>query len=718
MSPQETGRRLRDGTWAALILDADDVPVGAGVLLPGGLVVTCAHVVEAAGGHPERREPVRLRFAFSHQGVRAATVLPNGWFPETDDRRGDIAVLAVADVPPDVEPARVARWEGRSSVRMRAYGQPHYATEPLWATCAPVALAGPGGEWTQLHGEDSGGVIAPGYSGAGVADMETGAVRGIVVSVFDTPTRQANPRVSWMIPFEVIETYWPPLSRHLTRDGHRSRSARLDDAERAALRRLAELVARERGGRLHAAMVEGSPEFFGHLDLGVPEDLVSLVVDHPEVLADLARLDGGDELRAAVDRCRSVAGKLASLPLRPLERRDVLVLLEARSTDELMAAAQYALDDVLPGEWLSTDELIRVVEEAPGAAYPAVLKFVDYLAHQHDDINQSLHTVLRTVTRRMKLPAPSRHFLCPDALKATVSAECFVLVMLEPNPWGEGFTSALLVCRGDERKPLEIVRDDETRTAEQVMAQVLELIRGRPSLLSGDQELRIEFALRRSCLDLPVEQWRLSPRDIPLGHRFRVVVRSLDRFEERIWHPDWERVTRRFRDALVDTPIYRDDALFWVDATEGMNNDQLFGAMKLKTSIIGWAVPHPPADSHEAEIDPFHAGVMAGLVVGLWPRGDTHAKHRWKAILERSLLGGCRLSELPERVAHLRLNASVYADAEGQVGFMWDLFDQLPPALLDQRGLHWPPRRAEEPARPAVIAQPGPPLVEGMAVHD
>ena len=97
------GHSLAD-SWRVRILDARGTPVGAGVLVAGGRVVTCAHVVEGALG-PDDGDPREAELTVDFPGslergaapVRARVVDRAGVsrtgrgaivaFPDTDRRR-------------------------------------------------------------------------------------------------------------------------------------------------------------------------------------------------------------------------------------------------------------------------------------------------------------------------------------------------------------------------------------------------------------------------------------------------------------------------------------------------------------------------------------------------------------------------------------------------------------------------------------------------------
>ncbi|HSA48863.1 MAG TPA: trypsin-like peptidase domain-containing protein [Yinghuangia sp.] len=192
--------------------------VGAGVLIPGGLVLTCAHVVAGALGEPADGPPPRkpVMVDFSPCGApepRAARVVHGGWFPALD-RSGDIAVLRLdsGEPPPAAAPAPLVAGSRAEAGAVRVYGYPSPGlSDGLWVAAAVAGPGGPNPEWRQLDGTGDGLPVQPGFSGAGVWDPALRGVLGLVVAAY---TRN-QARVAWMIPCDVIARDWPPLTSML-----------------------------------------------------------------------------------------------------------------------------------------------------------------------------------------------------------------------------------------------------------------------------------------------------------------------------------------------------------------------------------------------------------------------------------------------------------------------------------------------------------------------
>jgi hypothetical protein len=222
--PQSWLIRIRDG--AAVL--------GAGVLLDADTVLTCAHVL----GRPDRRVLVDL------VGVEGAEAIPagvaeDGWIPENGARLsgpgGDLALLRL-EWPVSREHATPLQEQAlvpRRPVLMHGFPKAADAGLPLRGEL--VGRSGGDGRWAiapVVRGE----VARKGFSGAGVLDLTTGNVIGIVVGRL--PEREPL-EYSFMIPTATVLSYLPgakPRSRGSSAlgAGRSVADARCADAEFAA----------------------------------------------------------------------------------------------------------------------------------------------------------------------------------------------------------------------------------------------------------------------------------------------------------------------------------------------------------------------------------------------------------------------------------------------------------------------------------------------------
>ncbi|MGH3778595.1 MAG: trypsin-like peptidase domain-containing protein [Pseudonocardiaceae bacterium] len=193
-------------SWRLRVTDLSAGTCGAGVLIGSGEVLTCAHVV---GGHGEGPT---VDFPGSASDTRVSTRVTHH-IPPAEDGRGDLAILALDEpLPPDVQPARLGRGETSVGHAVQAFGHPPHLFDGVWTRGTVLGSAGPGAEWMQLSGvtliDER---VTPGFSGAGVFDVATDCVIGVVVASYLVEARH----VAWMIPTEVAGRYLPPLQRRL-----------------------------------------------------------------------------------------------------------------------------------------------------------------------------------------------------------------------------------------------------------------------------------------------------------------------------------------------------------------------------------------------------------------------------------------------------------------------------------------------------------------------
>lgn len=185
------------------------------MLIGSGEVLTCAHVVGDRGDGPARPT---VDFCGSASDTRVSTRVKHR-VPLAEDGRGDLAILALeGPLPQDVRPARLGRAETSVGHVVQAFGHPPHLPDGVWTRGTVLGSAGPGAEWMQLNGvtliDER---VTPGFSGAGVFDIATGCVVGVVVASYFVDDRH----VAWMIPTEVAGRYLPSLLRLLA-DGMRA----------------------------------------------------------------------------------------------------------------------------------------------------------------------------------------------------------------------------------------------------------------------------------------------------------------------------------------------------------------------------------------------------------------------------------------------------------------------------------------------------------------
>lgn len=181
--------------------------LGAGVLLPRGHVLTCAHVALAAKDLTV--DLVGLRGSPSVNARILACVPAHG------ADRGDVAVLKLATDPPPGAGAALHRTALTWDRQVHALGYPNGEGLDIgvWARMTVAAWAG--SEWLQMNRRSVGEQrVRAGFSGSGVADDATGNIIGIVVSEYTDD----DAGLSWMLPVSAIEAHLPLVTEWVRGD--------------------------------------------------------------------------------------------------------------------------------------------------------------------------------------------------------------------------------------------------------------------------------------------------------------------------------------------------------------------------------------------------------------------------------------------------------------------------------------------------------------------
>ncbi|MFE5021958.1 trypsin-like peptidase domain-containing protein [Streptomyces sp. NPDC056656] len=304
-------------TWRVRIRGAGGTPVGAGVLISGGRVLTCAHVARTALGLADDESPAGAELALDFAGSAtrepvAASVAAQGWAPPVDGR-GDVAVLALhGSAPDDCAPASLHACGPARDRIVRVFGQPQAAGPGRWVRVQLVGSGGLSPDWVQFEGVTQlGDRVQQGFSGAGAVDA-AGDVLGIVVA----EDLRAAQRTGWLIPVEAAARYCPSISGAVTSLEHTpSWPPQAERELTAALVRIPSMYDPQRRERILR-------------DTG--DDVALLAARSPVLLEDVRAVvavclqyaDGIDRLAAALRWYEH-----GSLPIREFER--VLARLRA-----------------------------------------------------------------------------------------------------------------------------------------------------------------------------------------------------------------------------------------------------------------------------------------------------------------------------------------------------------------------------------------------------
>jgi hypothetical protein len=181
---------------------------GAGTLVDGWRVVTCAHVVNSAFGLPDDASgppqgAVGIDFPYSDDSnVVPAKVVT--WKPIDDKGGGDLAVLKLERAPPRrCRPADFVHANRLSDHRFRVLGFPVGREDGVLATGVLVGRVGVGRVQMQ-DVRETGARVRAGFSGAPVWDDDLRGIVGMVVLSSDVTSE----KMAFLLPSELLQSLW------------------------------------------------------------------------------------------------------------------------------------------------------------------------------------------------------------------------------------------------------------------------------------------------------------------------------------------------------------------------------------------------------------------------------------------------------------------------------------------------------------------------------
>lgn len=192
----------RWSTAVAAILGPTGVPCGAGFLAEGSLVVTCAHVITAAGAGPGGL--VELAFPHLPSSPRFKVRVDPELWRAADDQ--DVAMLRLDQIPHGVRALRLGSAAGCHDHRVSVFGFPDGAPEGRFG----YATAGDELARAVLQLRDANDLTV-GFSGGPVLDQTTGLVIGMVTEILDPDQYRRGAEVAFATTARVLRQVHPGL---------------------------------------------------------------------------------------------------------------------------------------------------------------------------------------------------------------------------------------------------------------------------------------------------------------------------------------------------------------------------------------------------------------------------------------------------------------------------------------------------------------------------
>ncbi|MFE0646989.1 trypsin-like peptidase domain-containing protein [Streptomyces sp. NPDC059534] len=190
------------------VLGRDGTVAGAGFLVSGDLLATCAHVVRAAGHGPGDRVEVAFPRVAGAERF-AGLVLEEPWRePEAED----VAFVRLDGVPAGSEPLPLGPAEGSRGHRVCSFGFPVQAPREGhfgFGVAGDLLPAAPGeSELLQLTGAND---LTTGFSGGPVLDEETGLVVGMVTEITAPDAYGRGQNIAYGTPTRTLRSLLPEL---------------------------------------------------------------------------------------------------------------------------------------------------------------------------------------------------------------------------------------------------------------------------------------------------------------------------------------------------------------------------------------------------------------------------------------------------------------------------------------------------------------------------
>lgn len=407
-----------------------------------------------------------------------------------------------------------------------------------------------------------------------------------------------------------------------------------------------------------------------HLAFGHLFSIVEVCGQRPDGLPALVRVLGRIEQESKpVVALREAVRGMSALPLWPREeRRAVFDLLRGVVVDDLRGIYRAVAGPAAPAlrEQSTPLDAFRLLEtlNAGPDGLPKPLLFVERVAAvasaelapelrrwadaqalrmgltaELDDLREAVGSPGPTPAR----PRESAAYVVFQLQREGASGDTYRLVHWHQLDPSDGWYPE----RGDDHT-------GDLASVKHRVAQVLEEVESAWS--EPAPAIRVEFVLSGEILNLDVDQWPWetdNPLPEPLGCRYPVVVRSLERMGKRKWHRLWHARWRELLAQLESTGAIAEECNCWGrdGGPDGLR--ELTAALDRKLSAVSLVLSSPPRAESTGR-DEVAVGLRAGLPVMLWHREDCGAAFTDEA---RRLLHDGDPRDLLERVRLTRAGA-------------------------------------------------------------
>ncbi|MFD4866255.1 trypsin-like peptidase domain-containing protein, partial [Streptomyces sp. NPDC058412] len=205
----EADRTSRLPLAVAQILGPDGEVAGAGFLVTADVLVTCAHVVRAAGGSPG--DSVTLVFPHAAGAARSeGRVMAEAWREPGEE---DVALIRLPAPPPGTAPLPLGSATGSQGHQVRSFGFPAQAPREghfgFGVSGGLLPATARRGAHLQLTGAND---LTTGFSGGPVLDEVTGLVIGMLTEITAPDEHARGQGIAYVTPTQVLRETWPELA--------------------------------------------------------------------------------------------------------------------------------------------------------------------------------------------------------------------------------------------------------------------------------------------------------------------------------------------------------------------------------------------------------------------------------------------------------------------------------------------------------------------------
>ncbi|GAA3624046.1 hypothetical protein C8D87_101618 [Lentzea atacamensis] len=171
-------------------------------------------------------------------------------------------------------------------------------------------------------------------------------------------------------------------------------------------------------------------------------------------------------------------------------------------------------------------------------------------------------------------------------------------------------------------------------------------------------DIHIEIILPSEIISLDVDQWPWETDSLipePIGCRYPLVVRSLDRMVRRKWHRSWHARWEVLVTQLKISHAIKRDSACWSRASTGDGLRELMSNFERKPKLVSLVLSAPP-QVEKAGQDEVAVGLRAGVPLIVWHREKCDSTE-FVAMVEELLHGEDDPHHLLERVRLARATA-------------------------------------------------------------